>query len=306
MCYYFFGSDGVLFMNIIIYLICVIILLRYVFVLNKYIKTGIFKKKKCKSNIFGVIAYTLSKIFIIAFLILIILVTEKKSTDIVTWIIFFSLLLFLVMYLTFWQQIIYEYVDEKKNDEKKKNAEEFISKYGSIEYDKLKIKHFDIPNYALIDDKFNELISMITNNELSFIHPTQYKDIADVFTFLYQKDYLNIMSLSDTLKLTCGKVEKLLKMNNLNIKISSNEITKNDDKFITNRRNDFVSTMTYDLNITNDIVINKSNGYELVGIELYDQNNSYNFPSYLCIMKSKDYEDFFGDSITNREENINE
>ena len=45
-------------MEIILYIICFLILLRYDFVLYKYLKTGEFKKKVYKGNIIGVIAYS--------------------------------------------------------------------------------------------------------------------------------------------------------------------------------------------------------------------------------------------------------
>ncbi len=57
-------------MEIVLYIICFLVLLRYSFVLYKYLKTGEFKKKVYKGNIIEVIAYSFLTFLIVCFLIL--------------------------------------------------------------------------------------------------------------------------------------------------------------------------------------------------------------------------------------------
>ncbi len=280
-------------MEIVLYIICLLVLLRYGFVLYKYLKTGEFKKKVYKGNIIGVIAYSFLTVLIICFLILMALVSKDKSSDLLMWIIFAAGLGTVVMYPWSWQQRIYDNARTKNNEVAKIMNEEFNNKYGNEEYDEFKVEHFNIEDNVIIDERFNSLISLITNNQISFIHPNQYKNIADVFANLYQQDYIKLLNGSESIDLTCEKVNDLLKKNNIDLKINSVDITKDDDEFIKARRKDFVPTMVYDLYKIDEMIKGKINDYELVAFLIYNKEGKVKYPTYLCIMQKSKYDDFF-------------
>lgn len=280
-------------MEIVLYIICLLVLLRYGFVLYKYLKTGEFKKKVYKGNIIGVIAYSFLTVLIICFLILMALVSKDKSSDLLMWIIFAAGLGTVVMYPWSWQQRIYDNARTKNNEVAKIMNEEFNNKYGNEEYDEFKVEHFNIEDNVIIDERFNYLISLITNNQISFIHPNQYKNIADVFANLYQQDYIKLLNGSESIDLTCEKVNDLLKKNNIDLKINSVDITKDDDEFIKARRKDFVPTMVYDLYKIDEMIKGKINDYELVAFLIYNKEGKVKYPTYLCIMQKSKYDDFF-------------
>lgn len=280
-------------MEIVLYIICLLVLLRYGFVLYKYLKTGEFKKKVYKGNIIGVIAYSFLTVLIICFLILMALVSKDKSSDLLMWIIFAAGLGTVVMYPWSWQQRIYDNARTKNNEVAKIMNEEFNNKYGNEEYDEFKVEHFNIEDNVIIDERFNSLISLITNNQISFIHPNQYKNIADVFANLYQQDYIKLLNGSESIDLTCEKVNDLLKKNNIDLKINSVDITKDDDEFIKARRKDFVPTMVYDLYKIDEMIKGKINDYELVAFIIYTKEGKVKYPTYLCIMQKSKYDDFF-------------
>ncbi|MBQ1551739.1 MAG: hypothetical protein IIZ67_06525 [Bacilli bacterium] len=280
-------------MEIVLYIICLLVLLRYGFVLYKYLKTGKFKKKVYKGNIIGVIAYSFLTVLIICFLILMALVSKDKSSDLLMWIIFAAGLGTVVMYPWSWQQRIYDNARTKNNEVAKIMNEEFNNKYGNEEYDEFKVEHFNIEDNVEIDERFNSLISLITNNQISFIHPNQYKNIADVFANLYQQDYIKLLNGSESIDLTCEKVNDLLKKNNIDLKINSVDITKDDDEFIKARRKDFVPTMVYDLYKIDEMIKGKINDYELVAFLIYNKEGKVKYPTYLCIMQKSKYDDFF-------------
>lgn len=280
-------------MEIVLYIICLLVLLRYGFVLYKYLKTGKFKKKVYKGNIIGVIAYSFLTVLIICFLILMALVSKDKSSDLLMWIIFAAGLGTVVMYPWSWQQRIYDNARTKNNEVAKIMNEEFNNKYGNEEYDEFKVEHFNIEDNVIIDERFNSLISLITNNQISFIHPNQYKNIADVFANLYQQDYIKLLNGSESIDLTCEKVNDLLKKNNIDLKINSVDITKDDDEFIKARRKDFVPTMVYDLYKIDEMIKGKINDYELVAFLIYNKEGKVKYPTYLCIMQKSKYDDFF-------------
>ena len=280
-------------MEMVLYIICFIVLLRYCFVLYKYLKTGEFKKKVYQGNCIGIIAYSFLTITIICFLILMILVSKDKSSDLIMCIIIISGFVTIVMYPCFWMQKISDNSRTKNNEVAKIMNEEFNNKYGNEEYDEFKVEHFNIEDNVVIDERFNSLISLITNNQVSFVHPNQYKNIADVFAGLYQQDYIKLLNGSDSINLTCEKVNDLLKKNNIDLKINSIDITNNDDEFIKARRKNFVPTMVYDLCQIDEIIKEKTNDYELVAFLIYNKEGKVKYPTYLCIMKKSKYDDFF-------------
>ena len=280
-------------MEIVLYVICFLLLLRYCFVLYKYLKTGEFKKKVYKGNIIGVIAYSFLTVLIISFLILMALVSKDKSSDLLMWIIFAAGLGTVVMYPWSWQQRVYDNARTKNKEVAKIMNDEFNNKYGNEEYDEFKVEHFNIEDNVVIDERFNSLISLITNNQISFIHPNQYKNVADVFANLYQQDYIKLLNGSESIDLTCEKVNDLLKKNNIDLKINSADITKDDDEFIKARRKDFVPTMVYDLYKIDEIIKGKINDYELVAFLIYNKEGKFKYPTYLCIMQKSKYDDFF-------------
>ncbi len=286
-------------MEIVLYIICFLILLRYSFVLYKYLKTGEFKKKVYKGNIIGVIAYSFLTVLIVCFLILMVLVSKDKSSDLLMWILFVAALGTVVMYPWSWQQRVYDNARVKNKEVAKIMNNEFNNKYGSEEYDEFKVEHFNIEDNVVIDERFNSLISLITNNQISFIDPNQYKNIADVFANLYQQDYIKLLNGSDSINLTCEKVNDLLKKNNIDLKINLVDITKDDDEFIKARRNDFVPTMVYDLYKFDEIIKEKINDYELVAFLIYNKEGKVKYPTYLCIMQKSKYDDFF--KVSNNE-----
>ena len=286
-------------MEIVLYIICFLILLRYSFVLYKYLKTGEFKKKVYKGNIIGVIAYSFLTVLIVCFLILMVLVSKDKSSDLLMWILFVAALGTVVMYPWSWQQGVYDNARVKNKEVAKIMNNEFNNKYGSEEYDEFKVEHFNIEDNVVIDERFNSLISLITNNQISFIDPNQYKNIADVFANLYQQDYIKLLNGSDSINLTCEKVNDLLKKNNIDLKINLVDITKDDDEFIKARRNDFVPTMVYDLYKFDEIIKEKINDYELVAFLIYNKEGKVKYPTYLCIMQKSKYDDFF--KVSNNE-----
>lgn len=277
----------------ILILIILAIITHYVFVLTKYLKTGEFKKKVYKGNIIGVIAYSFFTVLIICFLILMALGSKDKSSDLLMWILFASGLGTFVMYPWSWQQRIYDNAGTKNKEVAKIMNEEFNNKYGNEEYDKFKIEHFNIPDDAAIDEQFNSLISMITNNQISFIHPNQYKNIADVFASLYQQDYIKLLNGSESIDLTCEKVNSLLKKNSIEFNINSVDITKYDDEYIKARRKDFIPTMVYDLCKIDEIIKSNLNDYELVAFVIYNKEGKVKYPTYLCIMQKSKYDEFF-------------
>lgn len=290
----------------ILYVIGFLVLFRYGFVLIKYLKTGEFKKKVYKGNILGIIAYSFLTIFIICFLILMILVNKDNSSDLVMWMIFISGLGMVLMYPWFWQQRLYDNARSKNIEYSKKINEEFILKYGDEKYDKSNLKYFNIPDNVVIDDTFNSLVSIMTNDQISFIHPKEYKNIAEVFAFLYKKDYIKLITWNNSVDLTCDLVNSLLKNNNLNIELKSEEITQMDDKFIKARRKDLVSTIAYDLSKINEIIQNRLNNFELVAVEIIGKDEFINYPTYLCVVKTSEYNKFFDLNNNETEGGINE
>ena len=284
-------------MDIVLYIICFLILLRYGFVLSKYLKTGEFKKKVYKANIIGVIAYSFLTVLIICFLILVTLISKDKSSDllivIIIGIMFIAGLGTIIMYPWYWQQRVYNNARSKNKEVASKMNEAFNAKYGNEEYNEFKVEHFNIEDNVVIDERFNSLISLITNNQISFIHPNQYKNIADVFVNLYQEDYIKVLNGSESVDLTCVKVNELLKKNNIDLNINSADITKDDDEFINARRKDFIPTMAYDLYKIDEIVKSKINDYELVAFLIYNKEGKIKYPTYLCVMQKSKYDDFF-------------
>lgn len=178
-------------MEIVLYIICFIVLIRYCFVLYKYLKTGEFKKKVYKGNIIGVIAYSFLTVLIICFLILMSLVSKDKSSDLVMWIIFASGFGTVVMYLWSWQQRVYDNARTKKSEVAKIMNEEFNNKYGNEEYEEFKVEHFNIEDNVVIDERSNYLISLITNNHISFIHQISIKILQ-----MYSQVYINKIILN--------------------------------------------------------------------------------------------------------------
>lgn len=291
----------------ILILIILAIITRYIFVLMKYLKTGEFKKKIYKGNVLGIIAYSFLTTLIICFLTLMILVSKDKSSDLVMWIIFGSGLGTIIMYPWFWKQRTYDNARSKNIEIGQKMEKEYKLKYGDgEEYAKTKPNYFAIPDDCEINDKFNTLISIITNKQISFIHPNEYKKVPEVFSFLCQEDYTKLLVINDSIMLTCEKINSLLKNNNLNLEIKPEDITKDDDEFIKARRRDMVPTLIYDLNKINNIIKNRLNNYEIITAHIFNKNNSFvEYPIYLCVVKTSEFNDFFGE-ITNKESNETE
>lgn len=282
-------------MNIVIYIICFLLFVRYVFVLTKYIKTGVFKKKKYKGNILGIIAYTFLTILIIDFLILMVLVNKNIFIDVVAWIFFFSVLGVVFMYPWFWRSRIYESTASKNEEIVKKEIEDFTNKYGDSDtYDTLKLNYFRIPDDVKIDEVLNKIVYYLTNEQISFIHPNEHNNIHDVCNYLFQEDYVKLLLDNDSIYLTIEKVNSLLKKNKLKLEIKADTITKKDDDKIKARRYDLVPTVTYDLNTINEVIKKKLKDYELVTIMIYSKTSSIEYPTYYCIVKTSEYEKLFG------------
>lgn len=267
----------------ILILIILAIITRYIFVLIKYLKTGEFKKKIYKGNILGIIAYSSLTILIINFLIDMILVSKDISSDLVAIIILISGTFTVFSYPSFWIMRI------KENNQKK-----FELKYGSEEeYDKLKYTFLKVPDDCAIDDEVNVYVSLITNKQITSIHSNEYKNIKEVFLFLYQNDYMKLWDLNDTLTLTCEKINSLLKKNNLDLIINKEDIIKEDDNFIKERRKDLVSTITYDLNKINDIIKTHLNDYEIMEVQIYNKNSLLDYPAYYCLVKISKFHEYY-------------
>lgn len=293
-------------MEIVIYIIVLLILTRYAFVLAKYIKTGKFKKNKRGGHLVGIIAYSFLTVLLICILISAILVNKDKPIDLFAWIMFASGFGTFIMYPIYWQQKIYENAKAKNIEISKQMNEEFFNKYGSEEYDEFKVEHFNISDDLTIDNYFNALISLITNDEISFIHPNEYKNIADVFSSLYQQDYIKLLCGSESVGLTCENINALLKKYNFDFNLNSADITKNDDEFIKARRRDYIPTMAYDLNKINETIKSKLKDYELVAFLIYNKEGKGNYPTYLCIINSSRYSELFNVSDNEMEETNNE
>ena len=283
------------------------IITRYVFVLKKYLKTGEFKKKIYKSNILGIIAHSFLTILIISFLIFAILLIKDRSSDLVMWIIFGSGLVTIIMYLWFWQQRTYDNARIKNIQINQKMNEEYRLKYGDDEkYTKSKLNYLVIPDDSEINDKFNTMISIITNKQISFIEQNEYKNVSEVFSFLCQKDYMKLSWINDSISLTCEGINSLLKNNNLNLEIKLEDIIKDDDEFIKARRRDMVSTLIYDLNKINDIIKNRLKNYEIITAHIYNDNSVFfQYPIYLCVLQTSEFNDFI-DENENKESNETE
>ncbi len=295
-------------MEIILYIICLLLLLRYVFVLYKYLKTGVFKKKVYKGNSIGVIAYSFLTVFIICFLLLMILVSKDKSSDLLMWILFISGFGTFIMYPCVWQQRLYDSAEIKRKEYAKIMNEKFNNKYGNEEYDEIKFEYFNIFADTVVDKQFNSLISMITNNQISFIHPNQYKNITDLFSSLYQQDYVKLLYESESIDLICEKVNNLLKKNNIDFNINSIDVTKNDDEYIKARRKDFISTMIYDLCKIDEIIKSSLNDYELLVVNIYNKEGEIDYlvHSYLCVVQKLKYDDYFKENIVEVSDDENE
>ena len=280
-------------MEIVIYILCFFVLLRYCFVLFKYLKSGEFKKKIYKGNIIGLIAYSFLTVLIICFLILMTLTIKDKSSELLMWFMFVAMLGTVVMYPLSWRQRVYTNAGVKNREVFDIIKTEFNNKYGNEEYDKFKVEHFDIADDVAIDERFNSLITLITNNQISFIHPKQYKNIADVFASLYQQDYIKLLNGSESIDLICEKINSLLKRNAIDFNINSLDITKYDDEYIKARRKNFVPTMAYDISKIDEIIKSNLDDYELVAFLIYNKEGKLNYPTYLCIIQKSKYDEFF-------------
>ncbi len=293
-------------MEYVLYVICFLLLVRYGFVLYKYLKTGEFRKKAFKGNIVGIIAYSCLIVLIICFLLLMALSSKDKSSDLLMWITFIAGIGTVVAYPAFWLTKA-SYKERAKNIQTiEKMNEAFDSKYGSAEYDEFKVSHFDIADNVQCDERFIYLISLITNNQISFVHKEQYKNAADVFADLYKQDYITFLYGTESIDLMCEKVNSLLKKNNKDLVINPADITKDDDEFIKARRRDLVPTMVYDLYKIDNIIKSKLDDYELVAFKMYSVNGISRYPTYLCVIEKSKYEKFFNDMKNEMEANNHE
>ena len=125
-------------MEYIIYLIGLLILIRYFYILIKYIKIKEFKKKKFEGNILGLIACTMLTIFIINILILMILVNHNIENDINMWFIFLSGIFSIFLYPCYWVLCLRE-----------KNRIKSVNYYNEID-NKIKNKYGDNNIYNII------------------------------------------------------------------------------------------------------------------------------------------------------------
>ena len=288
-------------MEIVLYVICILLLVRYCFVLYKYLKIGEFKKKVYKGNILGVIAYSFFTVFIICILLLMVLVSEDKSSDILMWIIFASGFGAFIMYPWSWQQRIYNNALAKDQMIAEQFKEEFDQQYGNEEYDKFGIQYFSIYNDEIIDEQFNSLINLITNGQISFIHPDKYKNVSDVFAYLFQEDYVKLIGDTETIDLLCESVNTVLRKNNIDITIDKMNVLKDDDEFMKARRKDLIPTVAYDLNKIDEILNNNLKDYELLAALIFDRKEKEEYPAYLCVVQKSKFEEFFKNIESSKE-----
>ena len=279
-------------MKIFVYIICFLLFLRYCFVLYKYIKTKEFRKRVYKGNVVEVIAYSFVMVLIISFLILFSLVLEDKTNDIVTLILILSGIGALYMCPWAWLRRMGDKSREKQEEVVKAINKEFDDKYGNIEYDKFKCKCFLIDDNIPIGEQFNTFISIITNDQISFIHPDQYKDIADVFASLYQQDYVKLLAGTESIELTCEIINDILNKNKIDFKINTEDITKDDDEFIKNRRKDYAPTLANDISKISEIIDRELDDYKLLVLSLVSVDGTKHYPIYICIVRASKYEEF--------------
>lgn len=278
-------------MDIVIYIICFLIVLRWGYVLFKFLKTGEFKKKKYvkdeayEGNIIGVLAYTCLRVVIICFLILMVLVSQDKSSDLVMWLLFIFGIFVLFAYPAYWLTRTSDKAKEKNMNQMKQAEQDFITKYG--DYETYDVAHFEIINYSInakLDDKGLKVVNMITDSKLS-INPIEILDITEFFDSLYQQDFIKIIYKNQSLSSTCENVNSILSKKQLDFKIDPQDILKKDDDFIKQRRQDSINTIQYDLNVINDLI--KEKGYVIMCLS----NINYNY-SYISIVKDNELQKF--------------
>ena len=144
---------------------------------------------------------------------------------------------------------------------------------------------------VLLGNKYD--LGEIDKNNIQITKKEVHQYFNDVFASLYQEDYIKLLNGSESIDLTCEKVNDLLKKNNIDLNINSADITKDDDEFIKARRKDFIPTMVYDLCKIDEIIKEKLNDYELVAFLIYNKEGKVKYPTYLCVMQKSKYDDFF-------------
>ena len=166
-------------MCIIIGVICFLIILKYGFVLAKFLKTGEFKKKKYirgkayVGNIIGVIAYTCITIVIVSLLILMILISQDKKSDLIMWFIFIFGIFALLAYPIYWLARASDKAKEEKTVQLKQVADEFIEKYGDPQiYDVLNFDAVDCYSDEKLDDKTVALV--VNTDKMPDVQPDSY------------------------------------------------------------------------------------------------------------------------------------
>ena len=268
--------------DIIMCILCFLVFAKYAFVIHKYQKTGKFKKKKYKSNISEIIAYSFFTTLIILFLISMILVSKNKFNDLIAILIFISTLGTFITYPLSWL------VNSSNNKHEAyiTNRKEFINKYGNKKYDEFEIECAYIPDNISLDEHFSALIKIITNNQISFTPPNSYKNIVDVFEYLYEQDYIKLLHENISITLNCENINSLLKKNKIDFIINQTDITKYDDEHIKARRKDFIPTGVYDLCKIDETIKRNLNDYRLLAIILNDEESNIEYPRYLCIIKN--------------------
>lgn len=281
-------------MECVLCLIGILILFRYFYILIRYIKTKEFKKKKFEGNILGMVAYTFLVIFIVNILILLILVSHDTVNIINMWIIFLSGLFTVILYPGYWIVYLKQKNRDKKLSYYKEVDTKLNNKYGSNDkYNLVNMFIFDIPYDAEINEHFNSLISILTNNQISFFHPKEYKSVIDVYSYLYLNDYFKKWNGNDSIYLTCLKVNSMLKKTGIKLNIKVEDIEKDDDSYIKLRRKDMVPTLYYDLNKINEYIKKHSKGYELVATQITDPDSNEILDVFMCIGKSDQLNKFF-------------
>lgn len=281
-------------MSIVILIVGLIILIRYIYIFVKYIKTKEYKNKKFEGNVLGLIAYTVLTIFMISILIMIYLIKDGFLNIINIEIAFITGVLSIILYSLYY--IVYF---REKNRLNKKNYYKHVNnklyeKYGDSEkYDYSNLFIFNIQYNAILDKKFNELVSSLTNEQISFFHPKEYNNILDVYSYLYLNDYITVFNINDSIYLICQKINTILKKLDIDITIKEKTIMKNDDQFIKQRRHDLFPTIYYDLNIINEYIKKHKKDYELIISRIYNPDTQEMLGAYLAIAKSSSLKPLF-------------
>ena len=280
-------------MDIFIGLICLLIFIRYVYVLVKYIKKKEFKKKVLKANTIGIIGYTLLTIFIINMLLIFLMAAKDKESEILLWSVFILGPLIALFYILYYFQRWDEVVELNAKEKQKERRQELETKYGDKDaYNTVETDTLIIPGDIIIEERFNKLTYILTNKQISFVHPKEYNNVEEFLANLYDKDYLKQWHPGDSVSYICENVNTLLKKNNIELTISKDDVTKDDDDFIKARRKDLFPTAAYDISKVNEIIKKETGKYQILRIQLTKGKMLKNYPIYIAIVDYAEYKKF--------------